>query len=232
MQKRTAFERGHTQTGWLNSYHTFSFGEYFDENYISYGVLRVINEDRITGGSGFDLHPHKNMEIITYIISGALEHKDSLGNFGIISKDEVQVMSAGTGIQHSEYNHLKDKETHFLQIWILPEKKDIAPSYVQQSFKDDFLKKNFVLVASKEGREGSLFINQDVEVYIGRFKALEEVDFNVRSRRRIWIQMINGELEVNNTLIQTGDGLGISNESLIKIISKNNSEFMLFDLPD
>lgn len=231
MQKRLAQERGHTQAGWLNSDHTFSFGDYFDENHTGYGVLRVINEDRIAGGSGFGLHPHKDMEIITYIISGALAHKDSLGNLGVISRDEVQVMSAGTGIQHSEYNHLKDEETHFLQIWILPQSKAIAPRYVQQSFKDDFLQKNFVLVVSKEGREGSLCINQDVDLYIGRLKALEEINFNLRFGRRMWMQMIDGTIEVNGIWVQAGDGLSIVNESVIRIVSKSSSEFMVFDLP-
>lgn len=230
VQKRPALERGHGEHGWLNSYHTFSFGEYFDEKHMEFGVLRVINEDRIAGGSGFGLHPHKDMEIITYIISGALEHKDSLGNIGIISRDEVQVMSAGIGIQHSEYNHLKDRETHFLQIWILPEKKAIVPKYSQKSFKEDFLKKNFILAVSKEGREGSLVINQDADMHIGRAKAMEEINFKVRSGRRVWIQMIDGRIEVNDIQMQAGDGLAIVNEDSIKIVSKSNSEFILFDL--
>lgn len=229
-QKRPALERGHEEHGWLNSYHTFSFGDYFDEKHMDFSTLRVINEDRILGGSGFGLHPHKEMEIITYIISGALEHKDSLGNLKIISRDEVQVMSAGTGIQHAEYNHLKDRETHFLQIWILPEKKGIAPKYAQKSFKDDFSKKNFILVVSKEGREGSLVINQDADIYVGRPKAMEEVNFKMRSGRCVWIQIVDGAIEVNDIPMQQGDGLAIVNEDLIKIVSKSNSEFILFDL--
>lgn len=229
-QKRLATERGHAEHGWLNSYHTFSFGDYFDEKFIKFSTLRVLNEDRIAGGSGFNLHPHKDMEIITYIIDGALEHKDSLGNLKIISRDEVQVMSAGSGIEHSEYNHLKDKETHFLQIWILPQKKGITPNYGQKSFKEEFSKKNFLLVASKEGRQGSLLINQDADIYIGRFKAFEKIDFKIRPNRHIWIQMIDGEIEVNDIPLHAGDGLAISNEESLTIKSQIESEFILFDL--
>lgn len=229
-QKRLSNERGHIEHDWLNSYHTFSFGEYFDEKFVHFRGLRVINEDRILGGCGFDFHPHKDMEIITYIIEGALEHKDTLGNVKIISRDEVQVMSAGSGIQHSEYNHLKDRETHFFQIWILPNKKGLTPEYRQKSFSEAFSKKNLVLVASQEGRDQSLTINQDADVYIGRFKPMEEIEFKISSGRHIWIQMIDGEITVNNVHLDAGDALAISNEKLLKIKSQSKSEFILFDL--
>lgn len=230
MEIRPALKRGHADHGWLNTYHTFSFAEYFDPDHIGFSTLRVINEDRLIGGAGFDTHPHKDMEIVTYVISGALEHKDSLGNTAVILPDEVQVMSAGSGIKHSEFNHLKDKETHFLQIWVLPEKKGIMPRYGQKSFKDAFAKQNFVLVASKEGREGSIAINQDANLYVGRLKSSQEIDFKIRPGRHIWIQMVKGSAEVNNAHIQAGDGLAVSDEKALKIIARSNAEFILFDL--
>lgn len=229
-KKRLAAERGLTHNDWLKSFHTFSFGDYFDENSLGFSTLRVINEDRIAGGQGFGLHPHKDMEIITYIINGALEHKDSLGNVSLISRDEVQVMSAGSGIKHSEYNSLKNDETHFLQIWILPEKKGVTPKYGQKSFKQAFLKKNFVLVASRDAREESITINQDADVYVGRFKAREEMNFKVRNGRHIWIQIIDGEITVNDLTLHSGDGLAIANEELLNIKAQLNTEFILFDL--
>ncbi|PWU06437.1 MAG: quercetin 2,3-dioxygenase [Verrucomicrobia bacterium] len=227
---RKANERGHTLMDWLNSYHSFSFGNYFEEIYMHFGNLRVINEDKIRGGAGFDLHPHKDMEIITYIIEGALEHKDSLGNVSVIERDEVQVMSAGSGIRHSEYNHLKDKETHFLQIWILPEEKGIKPRYGQKSFKEKFLKDNFVLVISKEAREGSIEINQEVDVYVGRFKAHEEMNFEIGKGEAVWIQMVKGEMVVNHLSIYSGDGLAVTNEEILNIKAQTDSEFLLFNL--
>jgi len=230
MEIRPAFKRGHADHEWLNTYHTFSFAEYFDPQHMGFSTLRVINEDRITGGSGFDTHPHKDMEIVTYVVSGALEHKDSLGNTAIIMPDEVQVMSAGTGVKHSEFNHLKDKYTHFLQIWILPEKKGITPRYGQKSFKNAFAQQVLVLVVSKDGREESIIINQDADLYIGKLKSSQEINFKIRPGRHIWIQMIKGALEVNDVRIEAGDGLAISVEKALKIVAKANAEFILFDL--
>lgn len=227
---RKSEDRGLGDHGWLKSRFSFSFADYYDEKHMGFNTLRVINEDRISGGTGFDTHPHRDMEIITYVVSGALQHKDSMGNTAIILPDEVQIMSAGTGVRHSEYNHLKSEETHLLQIWILPQQKGVTPRYGQKSFKEEFLKKNFLLVVSKDGREGSISINQDADFYIGKLKASQEVNFEIASGRHIWIQMIQGELRVNSVRIETGDGLAVSEEQSLKITSQKNSEFILFDL--
>jgi len=227
---RPALERGHSNHGWLNSYHTFSFADYYDPAHMGFKTLRVINEDRIKGGSGFGAHPHNDMEIISYVVSGGLEHKDSMGNKAVILPDEVQIMSAGTGVTHAEMNHCKDRETHFFQIWIMPEKKGIRPNYGQKSFKNEFAKQNFVLVVSKDKRNGSIGINQDADIYIGRLKSQDEVNFKIRTDRHIWIQMIKGNTEINKVNIKAGDGLSISNEKALAILAKENSEFILFDL--
>jgi redox-sensitive bicupin YhaK (pirin superfamily) len=227
---RPSSERGHAQHGWLNSCHTFSFADYYDPAHMGFHTLRVINEDRIQGGSGFGAHPHNDMEIVSYCISGGLEHSDSMGNKAVILPDEVQIMSAGTGVVHAEMNHLKDQETHFFQIWILPEKKGLRPSYGQKSFKNEFAKQNLTLVISKDKRNGSIGINQDADIYIGRFKPQDKLEFNVRTGRRIWLQMIKGPAQVNNINVKTGDGLAVSNEKTISISAQDRVEFILFDL--
>ena len=193
---RHSLERGHADHGWLNSYHTFSFANYYDPNHMGFSSLRVINEDRILGGTGFDAHPHNNMEIFSYVISGGLEHTDSMGNKAIILPDEVQIMSAGTGVTHAEMNHFKDQGTHFFQIWIIPEKNNIKPNYGQKSFKNEFLKQKFVLVVSKDKRNGSIGINQDADIYIGRLKAKDAVNFDIRTGRHAWLQMVKGNIEI------------------------------------
>jgi len=227
---RPSSERGHSNHDWLNSYHTFSFADYYDLAHMDFRTLRVINEDRIKGGTGFGAHPHNNMEIVSYVISGGLEHKDSIGNKTVILPDEVQIMSAGTGVVHAEMNHFKDQETHFFQIWIMPEKKGIRPNYGQKSFKNEFSKQNLVLVVSKDKREGSIGINQDADIYIGRLKSQDVVNFKIRTDRHIWIQMIKGSAEINNVNVKAGDGLSISNEKALAISAKEKSEFILFDL--
>lgn len=231
MQKiRKSEERGHAQHGWLNSYHTFSFANYHDPNFMGFHALRVINEDRIAGGTGFDSHPHNNMEIISYVVKGALLHIDSMGSRTVIKPFEVQRMSAGSGVIHSEYNQMENEETHFFQIWIKPNKIGEAPEYGQKSFEDQFDTKKLVLVASENGREGSLKIKQDADLYISRLKAGEELDFNLRVNRGAWIQMIYGHLMVNGEEIKTGDGVAVENEDLLVIKSLAASEFLLFDL--
>ena len=222
---RKSNERGFANHGWLRSFHTFSFADYYDLNHMHFGNLRVINEDFISAGAGFGKHPHNNMEIITYIISGSLAHKDSIGTASTILPGEVQIMSAGTGVFHSEFNNEKSRETHLLQIWILPKVKEIAPRYDQKSFSGEF-----TLVVSGSGRDGSLQINQDAEIFVGKFSAQKTFDFVVKKDRKIWIQIVSGKISVNGEIFESGDAAAIENESELKIIAEGNSEFLLLDL--
>lgn len=224
---RKSNERGVANHVWLESFHTFSFADYFDRKHMNFGNLRVINEDKIAAGAGFGKHPHSDMEIITYVISGALAHEDSMGNASVILPGEVQIMSAGTGVFHSEFNHSKTDETHLLQIWILPKVKQIAPRYDQKSFSQ---KGDFVLVVSGSGRDGSIQINQDAEIFLGKFAAGKNLDFVIKAGHKIWIQMISGEISVNGASLETGDAIAVENENSININSAKSSEFLLFDL--
>lgn len=227
---RKAQDRGHADHGWLKSHHTFSFADYYDPQFMHFRDLRVINEDFIAGGSGFPTHGHRDMEIITYIISGELEHKDSMGNTATISPGEVQRMSAGTGVRHSEYNHLKDHETHLLQIWILPEEENIQPGYGQKSFSQALTEKGLVLAVSKTGRDGSITMNQNADVYVGQLKSGDVREVRLGAGRHAWIQMAQGQLSLNGVLLNQGDGAAVSDESILKLESKG-SDFILFDLP-
>lgn len=232
-------KRGHAKHGWLNAKHTFSFADYYDPDFMGFRVLRVINEDRIEGGAGFPTHGHSDMEIITYIIDGAIEHKDSLGSHGVIRPGDVQRMSAGTGVRHSEFNHEKNKETHLLQIWIEPQTKGTLPSYEQKSFVKELEAKNFVLVANPEGKDGSVHIHQDVNIFVGKFKAGDEKRVEVAQNRYVWIQVVRGELEVNGQNLKSGDGLAASQEKVLVLKAKSSAsapeaeqnEFLFFDLP-
>ena len=227
---RKSQDRGQANHGWLKSFHTFSFADYFDRNHMHFGDLRVINEYFINAAQGFGKHPHQDMEIITYIISGSLQHQDSMGNSSIILPNEVQTMSAGAGVFHSEFNPSKTEKTHLLQIWILPNKKQIQPSYGQKSFANNFLKSDFVLAVSGSGRDGSIAINQDVEIFIAKFPAEKRMNFAITNNRKIWIQIISGELSVNGLILKNGDAAAIENEESIELFAKENSEFLLFDL--
>lgn len=229
MSIRKANERGLGKHSWLTSYHTFSFANYYDPKHMGFRSLRVINEDTIKGGHGFDSHPHKNMEIISYVIEGALQHKDSVGNETIIRPNEIQRMSAGTGVIHSEHNNEKNKETHFYQIWILPKKQGVKPSYAQKSFEHELNKNKLTLVVSNVGREGSISIDQDVDIYVSRLKKGDSFEFKPRSNRYLWIQIVKGTLSVNGVEVSAGDGLSSEGEAL-NFNSKENSEFILFDL--
>jgi len=228
---RRAKERGHAERGWLTSFHTFSFADYYDPKFMGFHDLRVINEDWIAGGEGFPTHPHKDMEIVTYVVEGELAHKDSMGNSTAIKPGEVQRMSAGTGIRHSEYNNKQDQKTHLLQIWILPEKKDIPPSYGQKSFTDAFKAKDLTLTVSRDGRDGSISMNQDVDLYVGKWETGKSVQFKARPGRKFWLQLVKGELSVNNLKMEMGDGAAIAEEGALEIKSGGPSEFLLFDLP-
>lgn len=226
-----ASERGHAQHGWLDSRHTFSFADYYDPRRMGFGALRVINEDRIAGGAGFPTHPHRDMEIISYVIDGALEHEDSMGNATVIRPGEIQRMSAGTGVRHSEYNHSPDTPAHFLQIWILPATNGIAPGYGQKSFASDFPRNVPVLVVSRDGRQGSVTINQDVSLYAGKFDAPGEAAIPVGKGRRAWIQMIKGTLETEGSTLEPGDGAALTDIERVAIAWKPGAEFLVFDLP-
>lgn len=228
LRKSTA--RGFANHGWLKSYHTFSFADYYDPKHMRFGSLRVINEDKIAGGAGFGKHPHQNMEIITYIISGALSHEDSMGNASKILPGEVQIMSAGSGVFHSEFNSIKDSPTHLLQIWILPKKEKITPRYEQKSFLPQFEKSDFVLVVSGSGRDDSLQINQDAEIFSAKFLSAKKQLFPIKKNHKIWIQMISGELQVNDLNLEAGDAAAIKNENEIELETPTNAEFLLFDL--
>lgn len=231
IQIRKSQDRGHANHGWLKSKHSFSFADYHDPKNMGFSILRVINEDRITGGNGFGAHPHHDMEIITYIIDGALAHKDSMGNAAIIRPGEVQTMSAGTGVKHSEYNELGDQETHLLQIWLLPKAMSIKPSYGQKSFEKMLSEKDLVLVVSPTGREGSIAMNLDADLYASKLKSGKKLEFALKPNRSSWIQLISGELKLNDESLKSGDGVAISDESLLKIESRTDSHFLLFDLP-
>ncbi|MBU6339061.1 MAG: pirin family protein [Rickettsiales bacterium] len=227
---RKSNERGFFNHGWLKSFHTFSFANYYDPKHMHFGNLRVINEDFIAAKMGFGKHPHDNMEIITYVISGALSHKDSMNNSSTILPGEVQVMSAGTGVFHSEFNHEENQETHLLQIWIFPEVKNIEPRYDQKSFVDDFKKNDFVLVVSNSGRDGSIQINQDADIFLAKFKANKNFDFELKKGRKIWVQLISGNISINGNVLENGDAAAITDEEKIAIIAKKDSEFLLFNL--
>ena len=232
LQIRKSTERGHANHGWLESFHTFSFADYYDPSNMGFRVLRVINEDLIAGGKGFPTHPHQDMEIITYLVEGALEHKDSMGTSSVIYPGEVQHMSAGTGVQHSEFNHFKDKASHLLQIWLLPSQRQVKPQYGQKSFAADLEKKDLVLTASPEGRDGSLPIHQDVDLYVGKWATAREHQFKFRAKSRYgWVQLVSGSLKINDTQLSPGDGLAVTGEEQILLQSKGAVEFLVFDLP-
>lgn len=230
-QIRKSDERVQADRGWLKSKHTFSFADYHDPKYMGFSVLRVINEDFIIGGAGFDTHPHRDMEIITYMIRGALEHKDSMGNSTVIYPGEVQRMSAGTGIRHSEFNHFKDKESHLLQIWILPEKKNIEPSYGQKNFSQQIESEKLVLVVSQNGRNSSISINQDIELYVSKLKKADSIFLPLDKNRSGWIQLIDGSLEVAGLKLQAGDGLSLQEIVDPEVKANKDSHFLFFNLP-
>lgn len=227
IQLRKANDRGHANHGWLDSWHTFSFADYHDPKHVSFSALRVINEDRVSPGEGFPTHPHRDMEIITYVLEGALEHKDSLGTGSVIRPGEVQRMSAGTGIRHSEFNHSQTEPVHFLQIWILPDRQGVQPGYEQKRIGLDG---RLRLVASPNGRDGSLTIHQDASVYAARLNG-NEVTHALAPGRRAWLQVARGAVKLNGTTLQAGDGAGIENEPVLNLAADASAEILLFDLP-
>ncbi|WP_306141118.1 pirin family protein [Roseibium sp. MMSF_3412] len=229
---RPSDARGDADFGWLKSKHTFSFGSYFDPNHIGFGALRVINEDRVAPSGGFPTHPHQNMEIISYVVSGGLEHKDSLGTGSVIRPGDLQRMSAGTGVRHSEYNHSAADPVHFLQIWIVPEADGLAPSYEQKAFPESERQDTLRLIGSRDGREGSVVIHQDVDLYASLLSADKSVAFDVQPGRKVWLQIVKGKISVDGQALAAGDGLGLLDAGTINLAAQENAEFLLFDLAD
>jgi redox-sensitive bicupin YhaK (pirin superfamily) len=227
---RKSEERGHFDFGWLNTYHTFSFDQYYDPRFMAFRSLRVINEDRVHAGRGFPTHGHRDMEIITYVLEGALEHKDSMGTGSVIRPGDVQKMSAGTGVRHSEANPSKDEPVHLLQIWIMPDTEGIKPDYQQKRFDDEEKRGRLRLVASPDGSDDSITIQQDAQVFATLLDAEQQVVNELKPNRHAWVQVARGGVEVNGQTLNQGDGAAISNETQVKLVGLEPSEILLFDL--
>lgn len=222
--------RGSADHGWLKAKHTFSFAEYFDPARVSFGSLRVINEDRIAPGKGFGTHPHRDMEIVTYVIDGAIEHKDSMGNGTIITAGEVQRMTAGTGVAHSEFNPSNDSELHLLQIWIFPEKNGLEPGYEQLHFPRESKLNQLRLIGSRDGREGSITIHQDVDLYASVLETGQSISHGDVEQRKIFVQVVKGDIDVNGQSLAAGDGARIEAIAELTFSARSESEFLVFDM--
>lgn len=227
---RGSSARGQAEHGWLSSRHTFSFGEYHDPKFMGFGSVRVINDDRVTPGAGFGRHAHRDMEIISYVVEGALEHKDSIGTGSVIRPGDVQLMRAGTGISHSEYNHSQTAGVHFLQIWVVPQSRSLAPGYEQLTFGDQRLGA-LRLVASKDGRDESLTIAQDLDLFASMIGQEQHLEHQIRPERQVWVQVVEGHLMVNDLKLAAGDGLAVVDESTLTFSTNNSAHFLLFDMP-
>lgn len=225
---RPSAARGQADHGWLKSMHSFSFANYYDPDHMGFGPLRVINEDKVAPGRGFGAHPHKNMEIISFVVAGGLEHRDSMGQVSVIEPGDVQRMSAGTGVMHSEYNASKTDAVHFLQIWILPREQDLTPGYDQRHFPD--LDGKLRLVASPEGRDGSISLNADVDLYASRMSPGDQAELPIRRTRGVWVQVINGHISVDGAQLESGDGLALADVPNVHVTALERSEFLLFDM--
>lgn len=230
IQLRQADQRGHANHGWLDTHHTFSFASYQDPRHTQFRALRVMNEDRVAPGAGFGTHPHRDMEIVTYVLSGALEHRDSMGNGEVLRPGEFQRMSAGTGITHSEFNPSSAEPVHLYQIWLLPERKGIEPSYEQKAFPSDGRHNRLQLVASRDAAEGSLRIHQDARIYLGQLDAEATLQHQLAAGRHAWLQVLRGALTLDDVELGTSDGAAISEETTLAIQASEDAEIMLFDL--
>ena len=230
IQIRRAAERGHTQWGWLDSRHTFSFGDYYDPEHAGFRALRVINDDRVKPGAGFGTHGHRDMEILSYVLEGALAHKDSSGGGGVIRPGEIQFMRAGTGVTHSEYNDSKSEPVHFLQIWIVPDSRGLKPAYGQRAFDRDAARRSLVLLASRDGREGSLEVSQDLDLWVTLLEAGERRSLTLRPGRHAWIHVARGSASVNGTRLEEGDGASVSGEDGVTVAGDPQAEVLVFDL--
>jgi redox-sensitive bicupin YhaK (pirin superfamily) len=227
---RPAKERGHFDHGWLDTYHTFSFSQYHDPAHMGFRSLRVINEDRVAPGAGFPPHSHRDMEIITYVLAGALAHKDSMGNHSAIRPGDVQRMSAGTGVTHGEYNASEQEPVHLLQIWILPESRNLPPSYEEKVFSAAEKRGHLRLVASRDGREGSVLIHQNASVYASLLEPGATVSHSLAAGRGAWLHLVSGAATLNGTMLSTGDGAAVENETALEIVATAPTELLLFDL--
>jgi len=229
MKIRRAKERGHASHSWLESHHTFSFADYYDSRWMGFRALRVINEDLVQPGMGFGTHPHRDMEIITYILSGALEHKDSMGNGRVIRAGEMQYMAAGTGVEHSEFNPSNDEAVHLLQIWIQPDQKGVRPRYAERSFQTAPAGR-LLLAASKTGRDGSIAIHQDADVWLARLKPGDRVKHSLAQGRHAWLHLAEGEVSLGGETLQGGDAAAVSGEGALDLLAKKPAQVLLFDL--
>jgi redox-sensitive bicupin YhaK (pirin superfamily) len=226
---RRAQERGHVDHGWLNAWHTFSFADYHDPQHMGFRSLRVINDDTIGPGAGFGTHPHRDMEIITYVLSGALEHKDSLGNGRVIKAGEIQYLAAGTGVQHSEFNPSATEPVHLLQIWILPDRKGAQPRYAEKSFAQAS-PSVWHLVASKTGRDGAIAINQDAELHLARLRGGDRLERPLEPDRHAWVHVAEGEIRVNGERLNSGDAAALTGERRLDTVASTSSQVLFFDL--
>ena len=230
-QLRRAAERGHARHGWLDSFHSFSFADYHDPEHMGFGPLRVINEDRVQPGMGFGTHGHRDMEIISYVLEGALAHKDSMGNGSVIRPGDVQRMSAGTGVRHSEFNASDREPVHFLQIWIEPDVRGIAPSYEEKRFDEASKRGQWRLIASRDARDGSVRIHQDADLFATRLEAGETLRRDLDAARRAYVHVVRGEVRVNGRNLSSGDALKVEHENLVILDEAREAEVLLFDLP-
>ncbi len=227
---RKGQDRGHAHHGWLESYHSFSFADYMDPRHMGWGNLRVINEDRIAAGTGFGTHGHRDMEIVSYVLDGALAHRDNMGNGTAILPGDVQRMSAGRGVMHSEFNHAKDASTHFLQIWILPDQRGIDPGYEQKHFGPEDKRGRLRLVASRDAREGSVRLHADADLYAGLFDGAERAELAIDPARKAYVHLVRGSLQANGHALQAGDALLLAQESAVVLAQGADAEVLVFDL--
>ena len=230
MLVRKANERGHFNHGWLDTWHTFSFADYYDPRFMGFRHLRVINDDTVAPGEGFPTHPHRDIEIVTYLLDGALEHKDSMGNGSVIRPGEVQRMSAGTGVTHSEFNPSDRAPVHLLQIWLLPERQGLAPSYEQKALPPSASAGSLALVGSRSGGNGAVTIHQDVNLYAGRLPAGSAVSHEIAPGRHAWLHVARGEIDANGEPLSSGDGAAMSGEARLELKAKTPAEVLLFDM--
>ncbi len=229
--KRPANERGHADQGWLRSFHSFSFADYFDRNHMHFGPLRVINEDWVAAGTGFGMHPHKDMEIVTYILEGELTHQDSMGHQEVIRPNEVQRMSAGTGVFHSEFNRHATDTCHLLQIWIMPDQKELTPEYEQTAFDPTEKRGKLCLVAAPDGSQGAVTIHTDTKLYAGLFNGSENSTYALNPERMAYVHVVRGNIRINGQSLASGDALMLRDESIVVITDGQNAEVLVFDLP-
>lgn len=230
MKIRRAHERGHANHGWLDTHHTFSFARYYDPEHTGFRSLRVINDDTVSPGQGFGTHGHRDMEIVSYVLEGALEHEDSMGTGSVLRRGDVQRMTAGTGVTHSEFNHSAEEPVHFLQIWILPERSGLTPEYEERRFAEEEKRGRLRLIVSPDGRDGSLRIHQDAAIYASMLGEGDSVRHDLAAGRHAWLQVVGGNLIVNGESLATGDGVAVSGEACLTITGRGETELLLFDV--